>query len=255
MLAEAPSERVRGMIEPRLSEIREYDSHRLIPSKYRDGGASVLERIADDDRHLQTLFDLDHATNDRLLGENHRLPGINERELVFEVPCYRVVNAAFCHPNPRGGRFNGPQRGAWYAAFELETSLAEVIFHKTVELVEVDWLTETVTYDDYLADFSGQFHDLRLSPGLRDKALREVSLPDPWSAELDPQSYRSSQALAAALLAEGSVGVVYPSVRHPAGTCLACFRPAVVANVRRGPTYSLSWRGSETPSVHRLPAS
>src|SRR5690606_3095079 len=132
-----------------------------------------------------------------------------------------VVNAAFCHAHPLGGRFNSPDRGAWYAGFELETSQAEVGFHKSVQLAEIDRFEETVTYDDYLADVSARVHDLRRARGFR--------------ACLDPASYVESQALAEQLLAAGSLGLVYPSVRRAGGTCLACFRPAIVANVRRGP--------------------
>jgi hypothetical protein len=33
---------------------------------------------------------------------------------------------------------------------------------------------------------------------------------------------------------EGSAGVIYPRVRHRAGTCLAGFRPALLVNVRKG---------------------
>jgi len=32
----------------------------------------------------------------------------------------------------------------------------------------------------------------------------------------------------------GAQGIVYASVRRAGGTCAACFRPAVVMNVRRG---------------------
>src|SRR5262249_53541448 len=141
---------------PRTSLVRRNDTHRLIPSKYSMEGESVLARIADDEPHLSDIFDLDHATNERLLAENNQLPGIGVQELVFAVPYYRMINAAFCHAHPLGSRFNGPDRGAWYAAFELKTSQAEVAFHKTAELVEVDWLEEEVTYDDYLADFSAE---------------------------------------------------------------------------------------------------
>lgn len=42
------------------------------------------------------------------------------------VPYYRIVNAAFTHAHPLGSRFNDPDRGAWYAAFELETAQAEI---------------------------------------------------------------------------------------------------------------------------------
>src|SRR5690606_4874539 len=122
---------------PRVRLVRRYDTHRLIPAKYADGGASVLADIADDDAHLRDIFDLDNATNDRLLAENGLLPGIGIHELVFGVPYYRIVNAAFCHAHPLGSRFNGPDRGAWYAAFEPETAQAEIAFHKWVELAEV----------------------------------------------------------------------------------------------------------------------
>lgn len=237
------------MSDPPLSLVRQYDTHRLIPSKYCEGGDSVLGRIADDDAHLHSIFDLDHATSRRLLGENHRLPGIDERELVFGVPNYRTINAAFCHAHPLGGRFNGPDRGSWYCAFDVETSLREVIFHKTVELAEVEWFNETVTYDDYLADFSGQFHDLR--PQAQPTASG-YDAQQAYPAELAPESYRASQKLGQRLLSTGSAGIVYPSVRHSEGTCLACFRPALVGNLRRSLRFELTWSGGEEPSVRSL---
>jgi hypothetical protein len=129
---------------PKITALRQLDTHRLIPAKYTEDDASVLERIATDERHLQDLFDLDHATNDRLLGENGLLPGIAQHELVFGVPYYRIVNATFTHAHPMGGRFNAPDRGAWYAAFEVETSLAEVAFHKSVEYSEIPVLVGNV---------------------------------------------------------------------------------------------------------------
>lgn len=220
---------------PRTSLVRQNDTHRLIPSKYGEGGASVLTRIADDDVHLRDIFDLDNATNDRLLAENNLLPGIGVHELVFGVPYFRIVNAAFCHAHPLGSRFNGPDRGAWYAAFELETSQAEAAFHKSVELAEVNWFEEEITYDDYLADFSSQFHEIRGG--------------DEFGAYLKPDSYVASQDLAQQLLETGSLGVIYPSVRRKGGTCVACFRPALVMNVRKGTTYRFSWSGGETPEI------
>ena len=92
-------------------------------------------------------------------------------------------------------------------------------FHKSVELAEIGTPDESITYDDYQADFAGTFHDLRETAG--------------WSACLSPTSYIASQTLAARLLEAGALGVVYPSVRHAGGTCLACFRPALVGRVRR----------------------
>ena len=225
------------MRRPPVRRVSRADTHRLIPSKYLTGSDSVFTRIADDDEHLAAIFELDDATNERLLAERGLAPGIGPEELLAAIPHASIVNAAFCHPHPLGSRFNGPDRGAWYAAFELETAQAEVAFHKGVELAEIGWSDESVTYDDYLADFNAEFHDLRDARG--------------FQACLAPDSYEASQALAATLLDAGALGVVYPSVRRAGGTCLVCFRPALVGDVRRGYRWRLTWRGGAGPTIKR----
>jgi len=220
---------------PPVELVRQFDTHRLVPSRHLPGTDSVLVAIADDDAHLQAIFDLDAATNDRLLAGQRLMPGIGVEELVFGLPNAAIVNAAFCHANPLGGRFNTPERGAWYSAFELETSQAEVGFHKSVQLAEIGRFDDSVTYDDYLADFSAGFHDLRGTRG--------------FGAALSPDTYVDSQALTEALMKAESLGVVYPSVRHRGGTCLACFRPALVGHVRRAKTYRFTWDGSPEPVI------
>ena len=209
------------------------DTARLIPSQYSDDGESVLSRIASDSAHLDVIFALDHATNDRLIAENDLAPGIGRDELVFGVLFYRIINAAYCHPNPLGSRFNGPDRGAWYAGDQIETSLAEVAFHKSVALAEVDHFHDTATYDCYLADLSGDYHVLTSAD----------------ADHLNPTDYSAAQGLAETLLDQGAAGVSYPSVRARAGTCYACFRPALVANLRKGLRVVLTWDGQPTPQV------
>jgi hypothetical protein len=223
------------MSEPPVRLVRQFDTHRLVPSHRVATGDSVLVAIADDDDHLAAIFELDYATNDRLLAAQRLLPGIGPEELVFAVPHAAVSNAAYCHAHPLGARFSGPDRGAWYSAFELETAQTEVGFHKSVQLAEIDRFEDSVTYDDYLADFTASFHDLRHA-----RAFRGC---------LSPDSYVASQAFAEELLAAGSLGVVYPSVRRAGGTCVACFRPALVGNVRRAKTYRFTWEGGPTPVI------
>ena len=122
---------------------------------------------------------------------------------------------------PGGSRFSGDDRGAWYGGFSLKTAQAEVAFHYGEGLREVNWQEEeTVAYREYLADFRAEFHDLRDG--------------EPHQKYLQPDSYHASQQLGRRLLEHGSAGVVYPSVRHAGGTCIACFRPALVGNVREG---------------------
>jgi len=223
---------------PRLTALRQFDTCRLIPSRFADLEDSVLAPLADDDGMLRDLFDLDNATNDRLRGESGLLPGIGVDELVFGVPNFRIINAAYTYARPEGSRFNDGERGAWYCAFEVETALAEVAFHKTVEYQEIGRFDDSVSYQALLADFSAGFHDLRGA--------------DAWEDCLAADSYVASQALAAELLEAGSMGVIYPSVRRPEGTNLACFRPALVGNVRKGHAYRLTWAGSPLPAIEPL---
>jgi len=230
------------------SPIDQRDTHRLIPAQYADGGTSVLARLTDDQETLNGIFELDNATNDRLLAESRLAPGVDERELVFGIPQYRIINAAFCHPSPMGSRFNSPDRGAWYASFELETSQAEVAYHRQLWLQETAWDEEDrADYADYLADFRADFHDLR------NLDLRNLDQPETTQYKdcLSPTSYVASQALALQLLQLGSAGIVYPSVRRRGGNCIGCFRPVLVTNVRKGYVYTLVFRDFRTPPTIR----
>jgi len=210
------------MKSPKLIKLERDETHRLIPYRYSDRGRPILNLLAEDDNDLLSdLTELEGATNDRLLGESGKLPGITAIELVSGFRLAHIVNASFTHGNPFGGRFNSPGRGAWYAGFEMETAQKEVAFHRSSELKEAGWMEEEVSpHIDYLADFRHEFHDIRDDPD--------------FIACLDPHSYQASQTLGQQLLITGSAGIVYPSVRHAGGICIACFRPPLVLNVQEG---------------------
>lgn len=276
-----------GDYEPPVTALQQRNTARLLPARYSD---SVLNRLADTPEDLQAIFELDNATNDRLIAEANGRLGITARELVAGIPYARIINAAFAHPHPQGARFSTPFRGAWYAGFELATAKAEVLFHRSIQLAEIQWHSrEDLDYDHYQADFVGSFHDLRpgtarhtrelkkQQPGsMRDATELEkqqhVSHPassprrgthastfthaqeDSWQriASLNPDSYRFSQELAVHLLEAGSLGVVYPSARRAGGTCIACFRPGLVANVRKRDMHRLSWFPDQSPVFVRV---
>jgi hypothetical protein len=209
---------------------------RLVPSVYPATG--ILDTIASPD-DLPFIFELESWTNDRIsaeLGILHRIPA---EEWVTGRPMASVVMAAYCHPRPGGSRFNGPNRGAWYAGTTLETAHAEVIYHRTAELAEIGVFETRVQMRLYLADFHSPFHDVRAKVG-RNQPFH------------DPSSYSASQALAGDLLATGSNGILYRCVRRKGGECIACFRPALVANVRPDAHFEYRWEGTRNPSVHRL---
>ncbi len=218
-------------------------THRLIPAKY--GAESVLESLRLPPDVLSDLSELDAATNERKIAENAGNSAIGPGELLLGVPEAHIVNAAFTIPGPFGGRFHGAKRGAWYAGFELDTSISEVAFHKRrfLEDGRIEGL-HGFDYIDFLADFSGEFHTLEAAE------LETCLQPEPV-----PQCYSASQALANKLLFEGSNGIVYPSVRHHTGKCIACFRPALVFHPRRGQMYRLSIEaGTDMVESKVLPA-
>jgi len=185
------------------------------------------------------VIELESWTNDRVSAEFgllHRIPG---EEWVTGRPMSTVLMAAFCHPRPGGGRFSGPDRGAWYASLALETAHAEVIYHRTADLAEIGVFETYVQERAYLADFTGQFHDIRA----KSTAFRSF---------YSPTDYTRPQKLARELLDIGSNGVIYRSVRHEGGYCLACFRPKLVANVRQGDQFEYRWASGPVPVVRKL---
>jgi hypothetical protein len=221
---------------PPTHELHLTDTCRLVPSLYPSRG--ILDAVATPE-DLPLVLELESWSNDRIseeLGALHRIP---REEWIVGRPMSSVVMAAFCHPRPEGGRFNSSERGAWYAANSLAAAHAEVVYHRTAELAEVGVFDARVQMRLYRADFQGVFHDVRASVAAN-------------AAYHDPVSYAASQRLARRLLAEGSNGVIYRSVRHPGGECLACFRPALVGNVRSGAHYEYRWHGTGKPEIVRL---
>jgi hypothetical protein len=58
--------------------------------------------------------------------------------------------------------------------------------------------------------------------------------------------------MAAAIRANGHNGIIYPSVRHAGGTCVAALWPNVVQSVVQGALHRLTWSGSPQFQVEAL---
>ncbi len=219
-----------------VSAIRWIGACRLVASRYPTVG--LFDRVASP-ADLAAIIELETWTNDRISAELGVLATIPHDEWVTGEPMASVVMAAFCHPHPDGGRFSDSARGAWYAARTLETALAESIYRRTQELLEIGALDTRVEMRLYRADFRATLHDVRANKPI-------------FAPLYDPDSYAASQPFARRLLESGSNGVVYRSVRHPGGQCLACFRPRLVRHVRTAGHFEYRWQGSPTPRVRRM---
>jgi hypothetical protein len=221
--------------DPPVTDIAWPRTCRLVPSRYPTVG--VFDRVAAPE-DLPELFELEGWTNDRLSNELGLINLVPPGEWVVG-PMASVVMAAFCHPRAEGARFTDSTRGAWYAARDLDTALAESTHRRTQELQEIGVLDTRVHMRLYHADFAAPFHDVRADDGV-------------WRDLHDPDDHTATQEFGMALFREGANGLVYRSVRREGGECLVSFRPKLVTNVRPAGHFEYRWRGSSTPDVTPL---
>ena len=198
-------------------------SHRLIPSQYPPIGLFDTVATAAD---LEAVMELAGWTNDRLVPERlHRLP---QTEWVHGRANSSIVLAAFLHVAPGGGRFNGPDLGAWYAAAEIRTAAAEVGHHLRREAVARAVPAMRRVYRTYTARLVGEFRDVRGEAGLH-----------------DPASYVVSQPFGEAERAAGRDGIVFNSVRHQGGVNAAAFRPSKILDVVQAAHFEITVQAAE----------
>ena len=119
----------------------------------------------------------------------------------------------------RANRFNrkdGP--GAYYAATALPAAIEEIRWHLAHdEGVPFD---RTKVYRAVTSRVSGKFVDLRA---------------EPWLGALNPdprRSYPAGARFAEIARERGLDGIIYRSVRHNDGTCLAIFHGEAISDVR-----------------------
>lgn len=190
---------------------------------------------------LTALAEIEGATSNRLVAQSRGTSEVQSYELVYGVPHASFINAAFAYAKPREpNRFSGSDRGAWYAALDPETSMAEVKFHLTEALAATGVFEAVVEYAELYASFAGEFVDLREHPNHRARnPAKSIGYP-------------AGNALADAARARGFNGIIYPSVRRDGGTCIAALFPHAVQSVAQGDIYRMTWRGTPEPLVERV---
>jgi hypothetical protein len=218
-----------------VSEVRWQPCFRVIPSRYPT--IHLFERLADP-ADWDALYWIESLTNPRLRDEVGDIELVPREERAFG-PGGSVIMAPFTHLDPAGSRFADGTFGAFYTAAHLATSIAETCHHREVFLRATREGPLELDMRSYLADVTARFHDIR---GQR------TQLPDIY----DPDSYSSSQVLGRKLKRGGSNGIVYDSVRHPGGQCLAIYRPRLIQSLRQGVHLRYVWDGSRISRVYEL---
>jgi hypothetical protein len=219
---------------PPVSKIEWNGAVRIIRSVYPP--IDLFEDIADP-ADWALLISAEQKTNPRIM------IAVGNIDLV--PPARRVggagasyLMASFTHVSPdRPSRFSAGNYGVLYAARLYETALFETIHHHARFMART---AETAGWTSHFREIvltvSADLHDLRAA----DMA---------FACSLDPDRYGPAQALAADLRDAGSDGIVYPSVRHDAGECVALFYPDNASNPVQGRHLDYHWDGKRVDLV------
>lgn len=211
------------------ARVRWKATHRLVPTRYPP--LNIFERVADPD-DWDLLFELEGMTNPRLRQEAGEISLVPPSRRVTG-PGASIVMAPFTHiSRDRPTRFTAGDYGVYHAANKFETALREVAFHMGRFYASTADEPHEEAYRGYQGSVDARLHDLRKGD---------------WSRFLnpDPAKYGAPQQLARQLREDGSNGIVYPSVRHVTGQCIAAFWPDVVSVPVQTRHVALKWDGEK----------
>jgi hypothetical protein len=188
-------------------------AYRIIPSVYPP--RPVFEDVAQPG-DLNAVLALESATNPRILTQAGELSLVRPDELLPGQSA-AVIMAAFAHTKP--SRFSDGSYGVYYAAADEPTAIAETAYHRLRFITDAGMRSEIVQMRVYAAHVRGTFDDVRA------RSAR--------SAIYDPANYAAAQQYARRIFSANRLdGIVFRSVRRPAGECVAVFRPRCVSNPR-----------------------
>lgn len=214
---------------PPIRRIRWNQAYRIVPSRFPPTG--LFDRIADP-ADLDAIFAIEALTNPRLREEANSLRLVPPDRRI-SGPGSTPVMAAFTHLNPEGSRFSDGTWGVFYAARTVITAVEETVYHRELFLAATAEPACDIEMRCYRTSVDSKLHDIRGG----------------WPEAHDPDSYAAGVKLACELREAGSDGIVYDSVRHRHGECLAAFYPDVVAPCVQAQHLIYRWDGKRIAKV------
>lgn len=207
--------------------------YRIIPSKYPT--INLFENCLDA-ADLEAAYELEALTNERLQDEAGNLNMVAPQDRVAG-PGSSYIMAAFTHTGI-ASRFTDGSYGVYYAGLDLETAIAETKHWQALQMRESNEPPFERVMRVFVGGLNTELNDLVDLRG--DEAVH------------DPGSYAHSQRVGKELRESGEYGVIYKSVRHPGGECLAAFRPRLVLPVRQNMHLRYHWNGNEIYHVDEV---
>ena len=214
---------------PHLTDLNGQKQFRIIPSVYPP--INFFEDLVNP-AEMETLWEIESLTNERLRQEAGDIFLVSKEDRV-SGPGSSVIMAAFTHLS-KPTRFSDGSYGVYYAGFSQETTIRETIHHRETFLRATDEEPAEITMRLYEGKIQRKLHDIR------GKAFIGLH---------DPTSYFESQEFGRQLRDKNSWGLVYNSVRHHGGTCIAAFRPLAISIPKQISHLKYIWNGEKISEV------
>jgi hypothetical protein len=214
---------------PALIHLPKQKHYRIIPSTYPP--INFFEDLVDP-AEMETLWEIESLTNERLRQDVGDIFLVSPDDRI-SGPGSSVVMAAFTHIG-RPSRFTDGSYGVYYASLSYETAIKETVYHRELFLKATNEAALELTMRSYEGTILQDLHDIR---------------KDEFNYLHDPINYSSSQDFGRKMREEKSWGLIYNSVRHQAGQCIAAFKPRAISIPKPLAHLRYVWNGKKITEV------
>ena len=203
-------------------------TYRLIPSHFPP--IALFENLLDASE-LEAAYALESLTNDRLQDQAGNIALVAPEDRVTG-PGTTAIMAAFTHIGI-ASRFTDGRFGIYYAGLSLETAIVESRFSRARFLRATNEAPQVLTMRCYNCEVHMQLVDVRTDAQVH-----------------NPDSFVYAQAIGRQLKTQNEMGILYQSVRHPGGECIAALRPnALTPPAIQTGHYQFHWDGNSIAHV------
>lgn len=216
----------------KITDLNHTKHFRIIPSIYPP--INFFEDLVDPDE-MEALFEIESLTNERLRESIGDIFQVSAEDRVTG-PGSSIIMAAFTHIH-FPSRFTDGSYGVYYAGLMLETAIRETVFHRERFLNYTHESACEITMRVYEGKINKPLHDIRTKA---------------YHACYNPNDYQAAQTLGQHLKSIQSWGLIYHSVRHTNGQCIALFRPPATSIPIQTKHLQYHWNGQQITHVSEI---